>query len=179
MDIFPKSKDLVKRMVRIKILFFIGLLLLSTFVLAETEPLYIESNALEVDQKQNIAIFKGNVKAKQKDMELQADIMKVFYTTEKGKKTNQATIKRIEAEGNVVITQGERKAFGEKAIFYRTEEKIVLEGNAKLTEGDNWIEGDEMVFLLKENKTIIKGLKQPVEAILYPEKKDESYFEGR
>ncbi|AMM42251.1 OstA-like protein [Candidatus Desulfofervidus auxilii] len=149
----------------------LGLIIItSTFCWAEVKPLYIQADTMEAFQNQNLVVFKGNVKASQNGVKLYADLMKVFYT--KSQKSNSQkdfgkVVERVEAEGHVVIIQEDRKALGEKAVFYRfPEEKIILTGNARIEDLKNLILGEEITILLKEKKMVIKGT--PVKATIYP-----------
>ena len=149
----------------------LGLIIItSTFCWAEVKPLYIQADTMETFQNQNLVVFKGNVKASQNGVKLYADLMKVFYT--KSQKSNSQkdfgkVVERVEAEGHVVIIQEDRKALGEKAVFYRfPEEKIILTGNARIEDLKNLILGEEITILLKEKKMVIKGT--PVKATIYP-----------
>ena len=149
----------------------LGLIIItSTFSWAEVKPLYIQADTMEAFQNQNVVVFKGNVKASQNGVKLYADLMKLFYT--KSQKSNSQkdlgkVVERVEAEGHVIIIQENRKALGEKAIFYRLpEEKIILTGNAQIEDQENLILGEEITILLKEKKMIIKGT--PVKATIYP-----------
>jgi len=147
----------------------LGLIIItSTFCWAEVKPLYIQADTMEAFQNQNLVVFKGNVKASQNGVKLYADLMKVFYT--KSQKSNSQkdfgkVVERVEAEGHVVIIQEDRKALGEKAVFYRfPEEKIILTGNARIEDLKNLILGEEITILLKEKKMVIKGT--PVKATI-------------
>ena len=146
------------------------IIITSTCSWAEVKPLHIQADTMEVFQDQNVLVFKGNVKASQNGLELYADLMKLFYTKFKksdSQKDLGKMVERVEAEGHVVITQENRKALGEKAVFYRLpEEKIILTGNAQIEEQQNLILGEEITILLKENTMIIKGT--PVKATIYP-----------
>ena len=151
--------------------FILGLIIItSTFCWAEVKPLYIQADTMEAFQNQNLVVFKGNVKASQNGVKLYADLMKVFYT--KSQKSNSQkdfgkVVERVEAEGHVVIIQENRKALGEKAVFYRfPEEKIILTGNARIEDLKNLILGEEITILLKEKRMVIKGT--PVKATIYP-----------
>jgi len=162
-----------------KAMFFLSFILCfligSSLTLAQTKPLYIQSDSMEVDQNERVITFKGHVNAKQEDIRLQAELMRVYYinnndTPDSGKEMKKS-IEHIEAEGHVVITQENRKAIGEKAIFYKIpEEKIILTGDPELLEGKNVIKGERVIIYLKENKMVVLGGKQPVRATIYPEK---------
>ncbi|MDL1969406.1 MAG: hypothetical protein LWW94_00225 [Candidatus Desulfofervidaceae bacterium] len=149
---------------------FIG----SSLVWAQPQPLYIQSDSMEVEQNQKLITFKGHVKARQEDTHLEADLVRVFYVngqTPDPRKEIKKNIERIEAEGHVIITQENRKAIGERAIFYKIpQERIVLTGNPQLQEGKNIIKGEKVIIYVKENRMVVQGGKQPVQATIYPEK---------
>ncbi len=128
-------------------------------------PIYIQSDAMEAYQEENLIIFKGNVTVKRGEMVIYADLMRINY------KQGQIgrRIERIEAEGNVRVVQGEREVIGEKAIFYKDTESIVLLGNPQVKDGRTVIKGGKITAYLEEDKTIIEGdEKEKVEAVIYP-----------
>ncbi len=130
-------------------------------------PIYIQSDAMEAYQKENLIIFKGNVTVKRGEMVIYADLMRINY------KQGQIgrDIERIEAEGNVRVMQGEREAIGEKAIFYKDTESIVLLGNPQVKDGKTIIKGGKITADLKQDKTIIESdEKEQIEAVIYPVK---------
>ncbi len=131
-------------------------------------PIKITSDNLEADNKRNEVIFKGNVVAKQGDMVIFSDKMRVKYETKGG-------IRRIEALGNVKMKQEDRIATGKKIVFYNAEQKIVMTGSPRIWQDDNLISCDKVTVLLKEDKILFEG---NVDSTLYPESVKESKQEG-
>lgn len=131
---------------------------------ASDKPVKITSNTLEADNKGNKVTFKGNVVAKQGDMVIFSDVMTVKYEDKGG-------IRRIEALGNVKMTQSDRIATGKKIVFYNPEQKIVMTGNPRIWQGDNLISCQKITVLLEEDKIFFEG---EVDSIIYPKgvKKD-------
>ena len=119
---------------------------------------------MEADNKRNEVTFKQNVVAKQGDMVIFSDIMKVKYKTKGG-------IRRIEAVGNVKMKQGDRIATGEKIVFYNPEQKIVMTGNPRIWQDDNLISCDKVTVLLGEDKIFFEG---KVDSTIYPKSIKES-----
>ena len=132
------------------------------------KPIKITSDNLEADNKRNEVIFKGNVAAKQGDMVIFSDKMRVKYETKGG-------IRRIEALGNVKMKQEDRIATGKKIVFYNAEQKIVMTGSPRIWQDDNLISCDKVTVLLKEDKILFEG---KVDSTLYPESVKESKQEG-
>jgi len=123
------------------------------------KPVKITSNTLEADNKRNKATFKGNVVAKQGDMAIFSDVMAVTYESKGG-------LKRIEALGNVEMTQKDRIATGKKIVFYNPEQKIVMTGSPRIWQGDNLISCEKVTVLLEENKIFFEG---KVDSTIFPE----------
>lgn len=106
-------------------------------------PIEIDADALEVMQKDNMAIFSGNVVAKQATMNLKADKMTVYYS-EAGAKQNG--IKSIEVEGNVFLSTPTETASGQKGVYDTLNEVVTLSGNVVLTRGKNILKGSALRF---------------------------------
>jgi lipopolysaccharide export system protein LptA len=122
------------------------------------KPIQITSKSMEADNKKNMVTFKGNVVVKQEDIVILSDIMKVVYEAKGG-------ISRVEASGNVKMSQENRIATGKKLVFYNPEQKIVMTGNAKIWQGDNLISCEKVTVLLEEDKILFEGT---VDSIIYP-----------
>jgi len=122
------------------------------------KPVKITSQTLEADNKSNRVTFKGNVVATQEDMVIFSDIMTVKYET-------RGSIRRIEASGNVKMTQKDRIATGKKIVFYNPEQKIVMTGNPRIWQDDNLISCEKITVLLEEDKIFFEG---KVDSVIYP-----------
>ena len=148
-------------------------------------PLYISASQLEADQDKHLIIFKGQVKAVYGEATLYADRLLVFYQPEKkGRPSSPAAgqsqetsplgnlggekIDRIEAQGKVRFVQGDRVATGDKAIYYRDQDKIVLLGSPQVWRGENHLRGSKITIYLASRKVVVQGSSQRrVEAHLY------------
>jgi lipopolysaccharide export system protein LptA len=130
-----------------------------------TQPIHITSNSMEAETKTNTVIFKGNVVAKQKDMTITSDELTAVYSDGK-------ELKEVLATGNVRITQQNKIAAAEKALFLNAERKIILTGNPKVWEGRDVISGDRIIYFIDENRTIVEGGKERVKATIHPKKEE-------
>lgn len=129
------------------------------------QPLRINALSLEVDNKNQVITFQGNVVARRGDMTIQADVARVYY--EKGEEGHE--IQKIVAQGNVRIYQGNRLATSQEAILYNPEQKIILTGQPKVWQGKDMLSGEKITVLLKEDKSYVEsGPQQRVEVIFYP-----------
>jgi hypothetical protein len=82
------------------------------------EPIEITSNRMEAFNERKLIVFSGNAIAKQGNKSLKADELNLYYKKEPDKKVKIGTteteatgaLEKIEAKGNVSLTQGERIA---------------------------------------------------------------------
>jgi lipopolysaccharide export system protein LptA len=117
----------------------------------EKKPIIITSRTLTADNKNNTAVFEGNVVAKTGDITIYSDRMTVFYDN------SQSTIKKIEASGNVKVQRKERVIFSDEAIFIDNEKKIIFRGNPRAVEGENIITGTQIIFFLQDDRAVVEG----------------------
>src|SRR5260221_7981705 len=101
------------------------------------QPVRIKAASLEVREKDKQATFSGDVHVINGDTELRCKSLVVFYDEETSSKNLKAaepgpsgerSIKRIEAKGNVLVTQKDQQATGESAIFNMKENIVTLIG---------------------------------------------------
>ncbi len=128
------------------------------------QPIEITAQQLEILRLQQKSIFTGEVVAQQGEMTLKADRLVVFFLAD------ESGIERLEATGNVVFSQLERKATADRAVYRQDDETLQLFGNAEVTQGQNRIAGDEVIFYVRENRSLVKSSdRQRVKAVFTPE----------
>jgi lipopolysaccharide export system protein LptA len=149
-------------------------------------PLRITAARLEADQKDNVIIFSGKVKADYGEATLYADELRVFFKPKAEAPPGKAPtptppenqgplgdlggekIDRIVARGQVRFVQEDRVATGEEAIYYKDRDEVVLRGRPQLWQAENTLKGERIVFNLKTNKMMVESSPQKrVEAVLY------------
>ena len=137
------------------------------------QPIQIESASLEMRDKKKEATFTGNVKVIQGDTTMTSKILVVFYESNnqnpppananaksaaKAAATPSApipsatpgpggasSIKRLEAKGDVVVTQKDQVVTGETAVFDTKTNLITMLGGVVLTQGKNVLRGDRLL----------------------------------
>ncbi|SNB65199.1 lipopolysaccharide export system protein LptA [Arboricoccus pini] len=131
-------------------------------------PIEITSDQLTVDQDKQIATFTGNVDGVQGDATLKADVMRVYYVQQSANgqgtqdKTNNGAatsgsasgnqnIRRIEADGNVIISQPDQNATGDHGVYEVPEAKVTLIGNVVITNKGNVVRGGRAVMDMNTN----------------------------
>jgi lipopolysaccharide export system protein LptA len=144
------------------------------------EPMEITSNRMEAFNEKKLVVFSGNAMVKQGNIVLKSDRLLLYYKNEPDKKDKVGTIEtdrtgdleKIEAKGNVFLTQVKRTATGDEATYYRESNKVIMTGNAVLSEGKNSIKGDRVIIFLNENRGIVESdTHRQVKAIIYPQDK--------
>jgi lipopolysaccharide export system protein LptA len=133
------------------------------------QPIQIESATLEMRDKKKEATFSGNVKVVQGDTTMTSKILVVFYESSSGSSATPpaanskapaksapmqsatpgpdgaSSIKRLEAKGNVVVTQKDQVVTGETAVFDTKTNLITMLGGVVLTQGKNVLRGDRLM----------------------------------
>lgn len=139
------------------------------------EPIEIVADRLQVDQDQQLAIFSGNVDAVQGDLSLRADRLRVYYAEGAGAPgANAQGIRRIEAEGNVLLTRPGETAEGNAGAYDPSAGTLVLEGDVVLTRGRNVVRGDRLDSNLNTGVSVVTAARtgegsQRVRALFVPE----------
>jgi lipopolysaccharide export system protein LptA len=134
------------------------------------QPIQIEAASLEVRDKAKEATFAGNVKVTQGDTTMQSKTLVVFYEDKSPPASQGApkqktaaksapgtpmqaaqpgpggssSIKRLEARGNVVVTQKDQVVTGETAIFDTKANQMTMQGGVVLTQCSNVLKGDRL-----------------------------------
>lgn len=142
------------------------------------EPIEIVADRLQVDQDQQLAVFSGNVDAVQGDLSLRADRLRVYYAEGAGAPgANAQGIRRIEAEGNVLLTRPGETAAGNAGAYDPAAGTLVLEGDVVLTRGRNVVRGDRLDSNLNTGVSVVTAARtgegsQRVRALFVPEERE-------
>jgi lipopolysaccharide transport protein LptA len=133
-------------------------------------PVDIRSDRLTIHQKEQRAVFEGNVKTVQGELKIDCEKLTVTYAGEKDKRSKAGEIKQMVFTGSVSITQKNRQGHCEKAVYDRVAGRIVCTGKPWVVEGENRIRGERIVYLLEEDQVRIK---RPQAVIRLPEDDDQ------
>lgn len=141
--------------------------------LKSDSPLRIASDRMEVSQKDKTIVFQGHVVVQQDDLTMTGTELKVYaLANKKSSEPNMVDqVDRIELEGNVRITQRDKAASAEKAVYYHQEQKIVLMGNPSVSQGQDRVQGRLITLYIADGRSVIEGGEAtPVQAVLHPRK---------
>lgn len=127
------------------------------------EPVEVTARSLEFDYRTRVLIYRGDVVAKQGDVQLTADTLTLDLS--EGEKTELQT---MVAEGNVRFSKGDRRATAGRAVYDQAKRLIVLSQHAVLEDGRGNVSGDSVHVYLDDGRTVIEGGSGRVRAILRP-----------
>lgn len=143
-------------------------------------PIHITSDTLEVNNRDQSFVFRGNVKAVQAETVITSEQLSVQYQKAAAGPADPATadtqIKTVEASGNVVIVFDKRTAKADKALYDSDTQTLQLFGNdASVTEGPNSIRGAKITLYREADRIKVEGSgSQRVEAVFFPTEKSKS-----
>lgn len=145
-------------------------------VIEQDQPIHIVSDRLEAFSEKRMVVFSGNAVATQGARTIRSDRLTLYYKEDKrtagrsgGDAGGTGNVERVEAAGNVTITEGERIVTGEAAVFDQDSRKITMTGGAVMREGASVIRGDRIIVFLDENRGVVESAeKGRVTATIYP-----------
>jgi len=124
----------------------------------------IEASRLEVRDKDKVATFSGNVKVVQGDTTMHCKVLVVFYEKKDEAQgapagsqpgapmpaaapgpAGSSQISRLEAKGNVVVTQKDQTATGDAGLFDMRSNTVTMTGNVLVSQGTNVLRGEKLV----------------------------------
>lgn len=136
-------------------------------------PISISADRLESDDPKGMVTFIGAVVARQGEMTITCDTMKVHYINSKKpdpqtpsseggddfRGDSDRQIDRVECEGNVKVVEGERLAVGDKALYLAksTPRRIVLTGQARVWQGRDSVTGHQVTYFLDESRSLVES----------------------
>ena len=150
------------------------------------QPIQIEAASLEMRDKKKEATFAGNVKVIQGDTTMTSKTLVVFYESggsspaaapAKSAKSapmqsaqpgpgGSSSIKRLEARGNVVVTQKDQVVTGETAVFDTRTNLITMLGGVVLTQCRNVLRGDRLMVDMTTGVSRVESDSGKVQALL-------------
>lgn len=148
----------------------------SGFSAKSDEPVNVEADNLEVKDQEQAAVFTGNVVLTQGGSTVKARKLTIFYykkgeapkTAQKAPQQGQTAgaqtapetgrdIRRMEAEGDVVVTQRNQKATGARGVFDVQSNKVDLSGGVVVSQDDNVIRGERLHVDLTTQISRVEG----------------------
>ena len=143
-------------------------------------PIAISADRMEADDPGGVVTFIDAVVARQGDMTISCDRMRVYYVNDPSKKDaasdvnadgdgeksggspfggGSRQIDRVECDGNVKVVEGERMAVGRKALYLAKAlpRRIVLTGEARVWQGRDSLTGHQVTYYLDGQRSLVEG----------------------
>ncbi len=114
----------------------------------------ITSDTLEVDRKNNISTFIGNVYVHEKKIEIWSDKLIVKYNIDKNE------VRELYVEQNVKIIRQNITATGKKGVYYPETGIFKMFENVEVIENDNYVKCDELTLDIENSTSIMRGSTQ-------------------
>jgi lipopolysaccharide export system protein LptA len=121
------------------------------------KPIKINSVSLEVRDRDKMATFSGDVHLVQGDTTMRSKTLVVFYDDDPASKPAKPSaasataaapvnqqIRRVEAQGGVIVMQKDQTATGENGVFDMRANTVTLLGNVVISQGQNVVKGDRL-----------------------------------
>jgi lipopolysaccharide export system protein LptA len=125
-------------------------------------PVNVTSDRLSYVDAERRAVFSGNVVVRAQDATITSATVQVILLPNKSQAQNQTAsqLDRIEAQGDIKIEQGARKASGNKLIYTAAEEKMVLSGTPEKLPSifdaeRGQISGDSLTFFTHDGRVLV------------------------
>lgn len=125
-------------------LFLAGLAAMAAPAPGET---VITSDMLEMDYREFVVLFDGNVDVRDPRFEMQSDRMFVFFA-------NTNDVRRIKAIGNVRFSSENRSGSCNTAVYIKESGQIVMEGDAVLRREKDVVKGDKITIWIDDERVV-------------------------
>lgn len=145
------------------------------------EPIRIDADRLEVFDRENRAVYSGNVVAVQGDTTLRCSVLTIHFEvaaegaaegaeeSASGSAAEGDSISRIDCEGPVTILSRDQVATGDRAVYDRQGGQMVMTGNVALSQGPNVTRGERLVYDIDRGVANIEaGASQRVRGLFVP-----------
>lgn len=116
------------------------------------QPVQIDADRIELQDRQGRVVFSGNVDIKQGDLRLKAGRTTIAYTD-----NGSFEIQRVDATGGVTVTQGNERASGTAAVYDFNRRLIVLSGDVTVKRDGDSLNGGRLVIDLASGVSSVDG----------------------
>lgn len=117
-------------------------------------PLDVDAERIEVRDREQIAVFSGNVKVVQGDLTLTADEIRVYYQRSGD---SNPTIERLDATGDVRLVSPTDKARAQNGVYDVEERTITMTGAVELQRRADTLKGQRLQVNLTSGAATLDG----------------------
>jgi lipopolysaccharide export system protein LptA len=141
------------------------------------EPISIDADKLDYFDKEQKAIYSGNVVAIQGDSKLTCSVLTIFLAKTEpqgaddagktadagpaaapggGAGSGGSQVKHMEAAGPVTLVSKTQVATGDRGSYDKDQNKVWLFGHVTLSDGDNVTKGDKLTYDLTTGEAVVE-----------------------
>jgi len=117
-------------------------------------PVDVDADRIEVQDRDDRAIFVGNVRVRQEGLSLNAARLTVAYNKVNG---GSPQIERLDAQGGVSVVSATETAHSDVAIYDLNHKLITMIGSVDLQQGGNSVKGARLLIDLNSGRSVIDG----------------------
>jgi len=127
------------------------------------EPINIAADKLDYFDKEQKAVYSGNVVVVQGDTRLNASVLTILFDSKAGgvKKPGQdaanSQLKWMKGDGPITIVNKDQVGVGDSLIYDKAKNKFSLSGNVSLSQGENITKGDDLVYDLQTGQAVVSS----------------------
>lgn len=115
-------------------------------------PVEVAADRIEVQDRDDRALFVGNVVVQQAGLTLNTAQLRIAYASDGG-----IDIKRLDASGGVTVSSGAETARGDYAVYDLDGGVITLVGDVELKQGRNELRGSRLTIDLDSGRAVMDG----------------------
>lgn len=132
------------------------------------QPIELEADSAEYDQRTGISVYRGNVVVNQGTMRMTADVARLFVSTE-------GTFERMEAEGAPAtfryqpsLDRPEINGVGRRVDYVAADGKVVVSGQARFVQGGDEFTGERVEYDIADDTVRADGGEGRVRFLIQP-----------
>jgi lipopolysaccharide transport protein LptA len=116
-------------------------------------PVVIRADELEATERsgRRVLVFRRNVEVQQGSLQLRAESLSAVYPPDSKQPS------RLEAEGGVVVSEGQREARCDRVVYDRLAQHLDCLGHASLRDGEDRVTGTSIRFDLARRSVRVEG----------------------
>lgn len=127
------------------------------------EPINIAADKLDYFDKEQKAIYSGNVVVVQGETRLNASVLTILFDSKAvgakkpGQDAANSQLKWMKGDGPITIVNKDQVGVGDSLIYDKAKNKFSLTGNVSLSQGENITKGDELVYDLQTGQAVVSS----------------------
>jgi lipopolysaccharide export system protein LptA len=137
------------------------------------EPINIAADKLDYFDKEQKAIYSGNVVVVQGETRLNASILTIVFDRKGGNgkaasQNSSSQLRWMKGDGPITIVNRDQVGVGDSLLYDKAKNKFSLVGNVSLSQGENITKGDELVYDLQSGQAVVTSTGGRVKSRIVP-----------